>query len=123
MESCICLLCPAAVAFLLYEKLLKKRLGIRDTILLCVVFLMLINTAGAVAARFVLKIYGSISYTLSVSPTLAVEYVFMACVLAVIFAIILAALAKNFEIEIAIKKERAKKVRKNANSKKNSRRK
>ena len=124
MEPYICLLCPAVVAFLLYEKLLKKRLDIRDTILLYAVFLLLINTVAAIVARFVLKISDSISYTLSVSPTIAIEYVIIAFVLAIIWAVILACLAKNFDVELAVKKEQVKKVsKKNANSKKNIKRK
>ncbi len=123
MESYICLLCPAVVAFLLYEKLLKKRLDIRDTILLYAVFLLLINTVAAVAMRFIFKISDSISYTLSVSPTLAIEYIVIASVMAIVWAIILASLTKNFEVELIVKKEQTKKVNKNANSKKATKRK
>lgn len=123
MESYICLLCPAVVAFLLYEKLLKKRLNIRDTILLYAVFLLLINTVAAVAMRFIFKISDSISYTLSVSPTLAIEYIVIAFVMAIVWAIILASLTKNFEVELIVKKEQTKKVNKNANSKKATKRK
>lgn len=123
MESYICLLCPAVVAFLLYEKLLKKRLDIRDTILLYVVFLLLINTVAAVAMRFIFKISDSISYTLSVSPTLAIEYIVIAFVMAIVWSIILASLTKDFEVELIVKKEQTKKVNKNANSKKATKRK
>ena len=123
MESYICLLCPAVVAFLLYEKLLKKHLDIRDTILLYAVFLLLINTVAAVAMRFIFKISDSISYTLSVSPTLAIEYIVIAFVMAIVWAIILASLTKNFEVELIVKKEQTKKVNKNANSKKATKRK
>ena len=123
MEPYICLLCPAIVAFLLYEKLLKKRLDIRDTILLYVIFLLLINTVAAVAMRFIFKVSDSISYTLSVSPTLAIEYIVIAFVTAIVWAIILASLTKNFEVELIVKKEQAKKVNKNANSKKATKRK
>ena len=123
MESYICLLCPAVVAFLSYEKLLKKRLNIRDTILLYAVFLLLINTVAAVAMRFIFKISDSISYTLSVSPTLAIEYIVIAFVMAIVWAIILASLTKNFEVELIVKKEQTKKVNKNANSKKATKRK
>lgn len=123
MEPYICLLCPAVVAFLLYEKLLKKRLDIRDTILLYAIFLLLINTVAAVAMRFIFKVSDSISYTLSVSPTLAIEYIAIAFVMAIVGAIILASLTKNFEVELIVKKEQAKKVNKNANSKKAAKRK
>ena len=123
MEPYICLLCLAVVAFLLYEKLLKKRLDIRDTILLYVIFLLLINTVAAVAMRFIFKVSDSISYTLSVSPTLAIEYIVIAFVTAIVWAIILASLTKNFEVELIVKKEQAKKVNKNANSKKATKRK
>ena len=123
MESYICLLCPAVVAFLLYEKLLKKHLDIRDTILLYAVFLLLINTVAAVAMRFIFKISDSISYTLSVSPTLAIEYIVIAFVMAIVWAIILASLTKNFEVELIVKKEQIKKVNKNANPKKATKRK
>lgn len=123
MESYICLLCPAAVAFLLYEKLLKKRLDIRDTVLLYAVFLLLINTVAAVAMRFIFKISDSISYTLSVSPTLAIEYIVIAFVMAIVWSIILASLTKNFEVELIVKKEQTKKVNKNANPKKATKRK
>lgn len=123
MEPYICLLCPAVVAFLLYEKLLKKRLDIRDTILLYAIFLLLINTVAAVAMRFIFKVSDSISYTLSVSPTLAIKYIVIAFVMAIVWAIILASLTKNFEVELIVKKEQVKKVNKNANSKKATKRK
>lgn len=120
MEPYICLLCPAVVAFLLYEKLLKKRLDIRDTILLYAIFLLLINTVAAVAMRFIFKVSDSISYTLSISPTLAIEYIVIAFVMAIVWAIILASLTKIFDVELTVKKEQVKKAsKKNANSKKN----
>ena len=131
MEPVICLICPAVVAFLLYEKLIKRKLDYKYSICVFLVLLLCVNTSASIVSRFVFGTTNSIAEAIRISPILSAKYIAVALIFAVLWAIIIAAIEKNISLELVVEKEeknpkktekaeKVKKVKKNAKAKKSS---
>lgn len=106
MESFICLLCPAVVALLIYEKKQKSTFDCKKALCAYLVFVLFVNTFATFLCRFIFGIEDSFSYALDNSPIFAIKYVFVALVFAIILSTVAAWLSKNVRVELIARKEK-----------------
>lgn len=117
MGAFICIFCPAVVAFLLYEKVSKKKSDLKHEICFYLLAVMAINCLAAILCWALLKFSASFE-TFNTSPILAIKYIAVSLVVSAVIGVITGWVRKNVSVSIVVKKDKKKK--KNGKTKKSS---
>lgn len=114
MGSFVCIFCPSVVAFLVFEKIAKKKYEFKYSLCFYLLYLIIINILTTAICWIFLKVV--VRYDdLNMAPMLAIKYVSIALVVGLIVGIVSGWIKQNVRVSIVVKKEK-----KNGKAKKNS---
>lgn len=117
MEAFICMLCPVALALLVYEKVSKKKLETKSALCAFALFTLATNCITIMISRFAFRIKSSMSAALVNSPTLVTKYAVIAVIVALLLAVIFGVLQSVIKLNVTVKKDDNEKSKKNSRNK------